>query len=207
MRRLIFLFCAILPLTLLALPAPATDAATDYEWELRAPDRPLFRDRTPVGQIALMSPDKKGKPKASGEMLTLLSEVAFVPGDTARFFAASVELWKGTGIVQSAILDAAELPALWRSLSYIITTAQGTSGTERSGTHVSFRSKSGLTFDFEQAGKVQQFSVTIPASDRQENTLRFLTPDQFGAFKDLLDLVLFDLKRQGAAIGAVSEIK
>jgi hypothetical protein len=206
-----FFVCLLagLPLLALAAPPPPADVATDYEWELRTPDRTLFRDRTPVGQISLIAQSGKDKKKAkpSGEVLTLISEVAFAQGDTARFFAASFELWRGTVIAESAVLDAAELPALWRSLSFMLTTAQGTGGTDRADTRITFRAKSGLTFAFEQVGKVQQFSLSFPQRDKQDETLRVLTADQFSTMKDLLDLVLFDLKRQGAVIGPITEAK
>ena len=42
------------------LAAQSSVPATDFEWELQTPDRTLFRDRIPIGQVSLTVAGKSG---------------------------------------------------------------------------------------------------------------------------------------------------
>jgi hypothetical protein len=197
MRYLNF-FILFLPLLVFAAPTEPASVATDFEWELTVPDRVLYRDRVTVGQVALTTvPSGKKAAKTTGETLALIGEIAFVPGDSlARYFGASLELTGGAAV----ILDAGELPALDRMLDYTLNTARDIAATDRSDTRFQFRSKAGLLLGFAQHGKAQQFEIRFPAHDPKPETVRFLNRDQLSTLKDLLDLALFELKRQGAVI-------
>ena len=110
-------------------------------------------------------------------------------------------------IAAAAVVDADELPALWKALGYISSTAQGISGTERSDTRVTFRTRSGLTVAFEQSGIAQRFLLSYAARAGRSEVVRSLQSDQLATLRDLLELTLYDLKRQGAQIGPVSDTK
>jgi hypothetical protein len=198
--RLLIVFIFLLPLLTVAAPTEPTIAATDFEWELSVPDRALYRDRVTVGQVALTTiPSGKKAAKTTGETMTLIGEIAFVPGDSlARYYGASLGL-SGSAAV---ILDAAELPALDRMLEYTLNTARDIAATDRADTRFQFRSKAGLFLGFAQHGKAQQFEIRFPAHDPKPEIVRSLTRDQLSTLKDLLDLALFELKRQGAVIAA-----
>ncbi len=80
------ILCALVILQASFAQSP-TKIATDYEWQLTQPGRTLFRDRLPVGQIALVAGKKE---KATGELLQVLTDIAFMPGDSNRFFAVAL---------------------------------------------------------------------------------------------------------------------
>jgi hypothetical protein len=178
--------------------------ATDYEWELKTPGRTLFRDRTPIGQIALVKTEGRGifggKGKASGEMLTILSDVSFIPGDTLRFFGAAIEFDLQKRISGSIMLDTDELPLLWKSASYIGKTAANIANTERLDTSIRFRGKGDWNLEFTQKGQDQFLGISWsdPVTGIREQ--RSLTPDQLTILVDLIDLTIFELNRQGAGI-------
>ncbi|MBI5058638.1 hypothetical protein HZB60_02515 [candidate division KSB1 bacterium] len=188
---------------------PTSGLATDYEWELQSPNRTLFRDLTPVGRISLRHIGGMGgmlgkKGKDTGEDLFVQADVAFIPGDTVRFFAANISLTNG-GVQAESILDAGELPALYSALKYMLQTAGHIIDTDRPDTRVQHRSKSGLTFMFSQRGTEQGFSISWPVGPGRV-VERGLEADQFQSLIDLLDLTMFELRRQGAVIQAVVEL-
>lgn len=179
-------------------------AATDYEWEISTPGRTIFRDRTPIGQIALIKLEGGGifggKGKPTGEMLKMLADVSFVPGDTLRFFGAAIEFGTEKYINGTIVLDVDELPSLWKSAGYISKTAINIANTERVDTSIRYRGKSGWSLEFTQQGQDQFLGLawTDPVSGTREH--RSLTPDQLTIMVDLIDLTIFELNRQGATI-------
>jgi hypothetical protein len=203
-------FIPALALLICALPSSAQTPppATDFEWELQVPNRVLFRDRVPVGRIPLTVESKSGffgsrkSRKNSGEALALWVEAAFVPGDTARFLALTLELNAGELTRASAVLDAAEFPSLCKSVEYVLSTARNIAGTERSDTRVVYRSLGGLELVFTQRMKVQRVELRFPARNGEQADVRPLSREQLSLLKDLLDLALFELKRQGASLPA-----
>jgi hypothetical protein len=184
--------------------AQPLSAATDYEWELQTPGRTIFRDRVPVGQIALIRTEgggifgRKGKP--TGELLTILTDVSFVPGDTARFYGVGIEIGDRKTNYVSLILDADELPSLWNSASYIAKTAMNIANTERIDTQIRYRGKSGWSLEFTQQGQKQFLGLAWTDARTGIRDHRSLTPDQLSLFADLIDLTIFELNRQGAEI-------
>ncbi len=189
--------------------AQAINTATDYEWELQVPGRTLFRDRTPIGKISFVKQGARTgllgkKQKLTGEALSLITDVAFVPGDTIRYFGAMLELTAGNNQIASAVMDGEEVPALWSSLKYMLETGEKIRNTERTDTRMSFRGKSGWLLTYYQAGTQQSVEISLPVKDK-EPEIRSLTRDELSALKDLVDLALFDLKRQGAQLAPVTE--
>jgi hypothetical protein len=179
-------------------------AATDYEWEIKTPGRTMFRDRTPIGQIALVKTEGRGifggKGKASGEKLTLLSDVSFIPGDTLRFFGAAIEFENNKQISGSIMLDTDELPSLRESASYIAKTATNIANTERLDTSIRYRGKGDWSLEFTQKGQDQFLGLSWTDSATGIHEHRSLTPDQLTILVDLIDLTVFELNRQGAGI-------
>lgn len=208
-RILLFYFCFI-ALFALALPLRAQPAApsTDYEWELQTPNRLLFRDRIPVGDVPLSLPQKSGffgKRKAKGgDALGMVVDVAFVPGDTARYVAVVFDYKTGDIVNASVLLDAAEIPSLRQSVDYMLTTSQNIANTERRDTRVSYRSRAGMEVAFSQKIKAQSFDFLFPKQGDRDAMTVVLSRDNVLLFKDLLDLLLFELKRQGASLPTIS---
>jgi hypothetical protein len=200
------LWTVVLALTVSALPVGAQPAApsTDFEWELQSPNRTLFRDRIPVGEVPLSGEKKSGffgsRKQAGGEALAVIVEVAFIPGDTARFLAVGFELKSGESLLADVLLDAAEMPSFRKSVEYDLTTSENIANTERADTRVVYRSRAGMEFGFLQRIKDQRFEIHFPARDRQPAIVRSLNRESVLLFRDLLDLVLFELKRQGAPL-------
>jgi hypothetical protein len=198
--RFITSILLFVPVALCAGIEPSS-TATDFEWELQTPDRIIYRDRVPVGQIALTTPAFGKKPaKPTGEAVALIVEIAYCPGDSsARYYGLSVEL-QNNGTQTAATLDATEIPVLYRMMDYTLKTATDIGGTERSDTRFQFRSKAGLFIGFEQHGKTQQIELRIPAHENYPEVSRWIARDQLSTLRDLLDLTVFELKRQGATI-------
>src|SRR3989339_1705450 len=165
---------------------------TDYEWEINTPGRTVFRDKTPIGQIALVKTEGRGifggKGKPTGEVLTVLSDVAFVPGDTSRFFAAGIEFADKKNITGSILLDHDELPSLWKSASYIAKTASNIANTERNDTSIRYRGKGDWSLEFTQRGQDQFLGLSWTDPNTSNREYRFLTPDQLTVLADLIDL-------------------
>jgi hypothetical protein len=212
MTRWLMLFLISAPLFFAAaaraqIPTPATD----FEWELQVPNRMLFRDRIPVGEIPLTADRKSGffggRKKDGGEALSVWTEVAFVPGDTARFVGVAFELGKKNEPAATAILDAVEIPSLYKSVEYVLATSQSIANTERTDTRVVYRAKCGLELVFIQQGKTQRFEFHYPPLENRSPVMRYLSRGQLSLFKDLLDLTLFELKRQGALLPPISGTK
>jgi len=191
-----------------AQPLPA---ATDFEWELLNPDRILFRDRVPVGEIQLDADAKSGffgkRKKSTGETLSLWTEAAFVPGDTARFLAVSIETVLNEAPRGETILDANEISAFYKAVDYLLATSGNIATTERTDTRVQFRSKSGMVLLFRQSGKAQYFEMNFPPRGNRPEHATSMSRDHLSTLKDLLDLTLFELKRQGAAVETGSGLK
>jgi hypothetical protein len=194
----LFVF-VLTPLAFAEAPPP-----TEYEWEVQSPNRTLFRDRTPVGQVFLMTEARKGlfsrKPKESGEALNFFTEVAFVPGDTVRTYGAVLSLGDGPSVTASTLFDGAELASLWKYLDYAAATAKNIAAVQRTGTRIEYHSKSGLALAFSQTGTVQRFEVRFPAATGRSEIIRPLTGEQLSTLRDLVDLAIYDLKRQGATL-------
>ena len=205
MNRMPTLLLIFAPLFFYAAASAQVSApATDFEWELQVPNRLLFRDRIPVGGIPISLDRKSGffgtRKKDGGETLSLWTEVAFVPGDTARYVGVAFELGEKTGPTVTAILDALEIPSLYKSVEYVLNTSQSIANTERTDTRVVYRAKCGLELIFFQQGKTQRFEFRFPPRGEQPPVVRYLSRDRLALFKDLLDLTLFELKRQGAPL-------
>jgi hypothetical protein len=186
------------------LAAQSSVPATDFEWELQTPDRTLFRDRIPIGRIPLTIESQSGffgsRKKSSGEAMALWTEVAFVPGDTARFLALSLELNAGESVRAAALLDAVEFPSLYKSVEYVLGTSRNIAGTERTDTRVVYRSRGGFELIFIQRMKAQRVEFRFPARNGEPAIVRSVSRDQLSLFKDILDLALFELNRQGASL-------
>jgi hypothetical protein len=208
-RSLIFALALLLPA--LPLTAQPSAPATDFEWELQTPDRTLFRDRIPIGQVSLEIERKSGffgsRKKSTGEALAVWAEVAFIPGDTARFLAVSLDLMSGELPLASALLDAMEFPSLYKSVEYVLSTARNIAGTERTDTRVVYRSRSGLELAFIHQIKAQRVEFRFPAGEGEQAVVRTVSRDQLSLFKDILDLAFFELKRQGASLPPLEEEK
>lgn len=176
---------------------PPAKIATDYEWQLAQPGRTLFRDKLPVGQIALVSGRKE---KVTGELLQILTDIAFAPGDTVRHFAATIRVFEGERIYSEVVVDANELAELIKAARFIVQTAADIASTARSETDITFHTRAGFSLEFRQVGTEQllQFAVPDPLSDGE--IIRVLSTDQLRLFSDLLDLTIFELNRQGAGI-------
>jgi hypothetical protein len=168
---------------------------TDYEWQLAEPGRTLFRDRLPVGQITLVEGRKE---KPTGELLQVLTDIAFIPGDSLRHFAAAFRIYEGEKIYSEVIADAEELPELINAARYIAETAVNISTTERAETRITFRTRDKLSLEFLQIGTQQQIAVVMPDPLSDGEIIRSLSTDQLKLFSDLLDLTIFELNRQGA---------
>ncbi len=171
--------------------------ATDYEWQLTQPGRTLFRDRLPVGSIELVAGRKE---KATGEVLQVLTDIAFEPGDTVRFFAVNFRLTAGEQGLTEALADAAELPGLIGAARYAIETSKNIAGTERAETLVTYRTRSGFALNLLHFGTQQQLSVEWPDVQHAGRIERIINADQLSLFADLLDLTIFELNRQGAGL-------
>ncbi|MBM3324092.1 MAG: hypothetical protein FJY66_00325, partial [Calditrichaeota bacterium] len=134
--------------------------ATDYEWELQTPGRTLFRDRTLIGSVPLEpGPSQKGKRKKSkvpaGEALNLYIDMAFVPGDTVRYFGANLVLQGEEEPLAFVILDPDELAPLHDALRYLVKTAENIRNSQRTDTQILFRGRSDWRVTFRQQG-IQQ---------------------------------------------------
>ncbi|MBK6765100.1 MAG: hypothetical protein IPG71_01970 [bacterium] len=171
--------------------------ATDYEWQLTQPGRTLFRDKVPVGQIGFVAGKKE---KATGEALQVLTDIAFTPGDSTRYFAVTFRVMEGDRLYGEVILDADELPELIKSARYLAATALDIAATERAETDITFRSRAGLSLEFRQVGQQQQLQLALPDPLSDGEIIRPLTSDQYSLFADLLDLAIYELNRQGANI-------
>ncbi|MCC6476953.1 hypothetical protein IT157_07840 [bacterium] len=180
------------------------EALSDYEWQLNTPGRTLFRDRTPVGQVPLSADGGKGlfakKGKTSGEQLQVLSDIAFQPGDTMRYFALGLRLIDGDQLIAESFADADEVPGLLSAARYVVSTATNIADTERSETEIYFQSRAGFKLQFVQVGKAQAYVCSFHAGNAERTVSRALTGDQVSIFADLIDLALFELNRQGAGI-------
>jgi hypothetical protein len=195
------------PLIVFALLTAAfaqTVPATEYEKELSKPGRTLFRDRTIVGTILLSSTPQRGKPtrksKTPLDTLSLYSDVSFVPGDTLRYFGATLELTGEKGTISASLIDAEEIPSLRAALEYNVETARNIASTDRNDTRIMYSSKSGWSIIFNQVGKVQQYSFAFPTHGDGLPQVRYLSAELFSSFSELVELMVFDLKRQGAKI-------
>lgn len=192
MPILLLLLC--LAGTCLAQTVPSI--ATDYEWQLNEPGRTLFRDRLPVGNIELVAGKKE---KATGEVLQVLTDIAFQPGDTARYFAVNLRLVESNRVLAEVITDAVEIPELIGAARYAIETSRNIAGTDRPETLVTFRTRAGFTIELLHFGTDQQLSVQWP--DKMGGIVsRVISLDQLSLFTDLLDLTIFELNRQGAGL-------
>ncbi len=175
---------------------------TDYEWELEVSGRTLFRDLKPVGRISLVHTSGQGgllgkKGKETGEAVMVQTDVSFVPGDTTRYFALSIGIFDGNHENASAVVDVSELAGLHAAMKYMLETAGHILDTDRSDTRITHRTKSGITVMFGQNEKHQYFALAIPGADGG-TVKRLLYPDQFSSLRDLLELSMFELRRQGA---------
>lgn len=201
-----FLVLGILFLGLLSpvVLADPPSAETDFEWEVRVPGRTIFSELTPVGKINLVHLGGQGgllgkKGKETGEAIIVNANVAFVPADTIRYYAAELQLVQGSGELSTVILDANELLGLSNAMSYMLETAGNILDTDRAETRIFRRTKAGLTMRFIQQGKQQRFGVDFPSKEKQMLE-RDLEPEQYQSIRDLLDLTLYELRRQGAVI-------
>jgi len=204
-RLLVLALALLIPALGPAAQSPAP--ATDFEWELQTPDRTLFRDRVPIGQVPLTVAGKSGffgsRKKSGAEVIALWTEVAFVPGDTARFLALSIELNAGELPLATVLLDAVEFPSLYKAVEFVLSTARNIAGTERADTRVVYRSRGGLELTFIQQKKAQRVEFRFPARDGERAVVRAVSREALSLFKDTLDLALFELKRQGASLPPV----
>lgn len=176
---------------------PPTKIATDYEWQLNQPGRTLFRDRLPVGQIALVAGKKE---KVTGEVLQVLTDIAFMPGDSNRFFAVAFRIGEGNAVYSEVLADADELLELIRSTRYIAQTAIDIASTERSETTINFHTRAGFAIEFTQVGMRQKLTAVFPDPFSDGEIIREISADQLKLFSDLLDLTIFELNRQGAGL-------
>lgn len=197
------IFAAVLAGLLTIPPANADDvpdSTTRFVHELQQPGRVMFHDRIPVGRVDLAAaPAGKRKAKTPVDALAVVVETAFSPGDTVRFFALSLAVERGGQSVAMAILDADEVQPLWTACAYFLKTSADLAGTQRTDTRLLFRSRTGFDLHFRQQAADQQFVLRIPAAEGG-NSERQITQDALSAMKDLLDLALFELRRQGAVI-------
>jgi hypothetical protein len=180
----------------------ADDVLSDYEWQLKTPGRTLFRDRAPVGQIPLSSEGGKGLfgKKASGEQLQLLTDIAFQPGDTTRYFALGLRLADGDQLIAGSFADKDEITGLLSAARYIVSTSADIAETERPETEIYYQTRAGFKLQFLQIGKAQAFAFSFHSGDSERAISRALTRDHISILADLIDLALFELNRQGAAI-------
>lgn len=180
----------------------ADEVLSDYEWQLKTPGRTLFRDRAPVGQIPLSSEGGKGLfgKKTSGEQLQLLTDIAFQPGDTTRYFALGLRLVDGDQVLAESFADKDEIPGLLSAARYIVSTATDIAATERPETEIYFQGRAGFKLQFLQIGKAQAFALSFHSTIPERTISRALTSDHISILADLIDLALFELNRQGAGI-------
>ncbi|MFH1011153.1 MAG: hypothetical protein V1784_07965 [bacterium] len=177
--------------------------ATDFEWELQTPDRTLFRDRTLIGSVPLeQGPSQKGKRKKSKtrtpEALALYTDMAFVPGDTVRYFGANLVLQDEEESLAFVILDPDELAPFQEALRYLLKTAENIRDSQRSDTQILFRGKSDWKVVFRQQGTQQRTEIYFPAKNSEKEQRRELQAAQVSALADLVDAAITSLKRQGA---------
>lgn len=197
MRTLIGVILFALVILPTTLAQSTTKIATDYEWQLNQPGRTLFRDRLPVGQIALVAGKKE---KATGEVLQVLTDIAFMPGDSTRFFAVAFRIGEGSTVYSEVLADADEIPELIRSARYIVQTATDIATAERAETRITFHTRADFGIEFIQVGTRQQLTVVLPDPLSDGEIIREISADQLKLFSDLLDLTIFELNRQGAGL-------
>lgn len=197
MRIFLLVFVVTQSLYSVAIAQSAAKIATDYEWQLTQPGRTLFRDRLPVGQIALVSGKKE---KATGELLQVLTDIAFMPGDSNRYFATAFRIIEDNRIYSEVLVDADEVPELINSARYVAQTAVDIASTERAETIITFRTRAGFSIEFTQVGTQQVLTVSLPDPFSDGEVIREISADQLKLFTDLLDLTIFELNRQGAGL-------
>lgn len=197
MSKYFWISLALLTVATLAYAQPPAKIATDYEWQLTQPGRTLFRDKLPVGQIALVAGKKE---KATGEVLQVLTDIAFMPGDSVRHFAAMFRVIEGDRLYAEVLSDADELPELIKAARYIAETSVDIATTDRAETDIAFHSRAGLSLEFKQVGTQQIMQIALPDPFSDGEIIRPLSADKFTLFADLLDLTIFELNRQGAGI-------
>lgn len=179
--------------------------ATDYEWELLTPDRTMFRDRTLIGTVPL---EQKGGHRTllgRSEVKTLrglavYTDMAFVPGDTVRYFGANLVLTAKDEPLALAILDPDELTPFREALRYLAATAENIRHSERTDTQIFFRGKNEWEILFSQRGTDQQIELHFPAVAPYEEQRQELQTTHVSVLADLIDMALSNLQRQGAAI-------
>jgi hypothetical protein len=176
--------------------------ATDFEWQLQTPDRTFFRDRTLIGSVPLEQTRSKGVLKKSKartvEALTLYADMAFVPGDTTRYFGADLVLQSGEELLASAILDPDEVVPFQSALRYLLKIAENMRSSERTGTQILFCGKGDWKVMFEQQGAQQRIEIYFPATASLKEQRRELQTSQVSALADLVEATTENLKRQGA---------
>ncbi len=187
----------------------ASPPATDFEWELQVSGRTLFRDLTPIGRISLVHTSGQGgilgkKGKETGEAILLRTDVAFVPGDTIRYFALNIGLFDGEREITSLVVDRDEVSGLHGAMKYMLETAGHILDTDRPDTRIQRRTKSGIEIEFRQVKTEQSFHIMFLREDGSVLT-RPLYPDQFSSLRDLLELSMFELRRQGAILESSTE--
>jgi hypothetical protein len=186
------------------LVAQELGPATDFEWELQTPDQTFFRDRMLIGSVPLEQIQSKGlfrKAKVQTvEALTLYADMAFVPGDTTRYFAADIVLQGGEEPLASANLDPDELAPFEAALRYLVKTAENIRNSERSGTQILFCGKDDWKIEFQQQGTKQRIEIYFPATDSLKEQRRELQAVQVSALADLVEATMTNLKRQGAVL-------
>lgn len=177
--------------------------ATDYEWELLTPDRTMFRDRTLIGSVLLEQRRQRKIPFSKSRVQTLgtvavYMDIAFVPGDTTRYFGVDLVLQGDEEMLASAILDPDELAPFQSALRYILKTAENMRNSERTDTRIFFRGKSDWEILFQQQGTQQRTEISFPKTTLYEAQSRELRLDQIFELADLIGLAVYELKRQGA---------
>ncbi|MCB9358078.1 MAG: hypothetical protein H6505_05845 [Calditrichaeota bacterium] len=196
MTRTLFILLLLSSLTALAQAQQPGRIATDYEWQLAQPGKTWFRDKLAVGQIALVSGRKE---KATGELLQVLTDIAFVPGDTTRYLAAAFRVVEGERIHSEVLVDAEELPELIKSARYIAQTALAIQNSTREETDISYHTRAGFSLEFKQIGMSQTLQVALPDPFSDGEVIRSLSADQLKMFSDLLDLTIYSLNHQHGA--------
>jgi hypothetical protein len=178
--------------------------ATDFEWELQTPDQTFFRDRMLIGSVPLEQIHSKGLFRKSKlqtvEALVLYADMAFVPGDTTRYFAADIVLQGGEEALASANLDPDELAPFQAALRYLVKTAENIRNSERSGTQILFCGKDDWKVEFQQQGTQQRIEIYFPATNSFKEQRRELQAVQVSALADLVEATMTNLKRQGAVL-------
>lgn len=197
MIQRVVIIIALLSVTSSVFAQAPARIATDYEWQLTQPGRTLFRDRLPVGQIAMVAGRKE---KVTGEILQVLTDIAFMPGDSLKHFATAFRVVEDDRIQSEVLADAEELPELISSARYIAETAVNIATTERTETHITFHTRAGFSIEFLQIGLQQQLQISLPDPLSDGEIIRPISADQLKLFSDLLDLTIYELNRQGAGI-------